>query len=238
MELGKYLEERVANWDGLSRWEKSELGKDLRRAGLSYGEVMALIPVKKSTLATWCRKVRLTDEQYQAIDIRRTPLPGRDLRGKKYTTQTPRRREIALLQAEASLEALHLVRDPFWVAGVCMYWGEGSKATRQLSMANADPAALRMFKSWATRFLPPDDGWRARLNLHADNDELAGRKWWADQLGVALEDFTKTYIKPDGTGHRKNYLPYGVCTLIKRRGTNAYVITMSWIEFLQTQFGN
>ena len=119
-----------------------------------------------------------------------------------------------------------------------MYWGEGSKATRQLSMANADPAALRMFKSWSTKYLPPNDGWRARLNLHADNDELAARKWWSSQVDVKLGDFTKTYIKPDGTGHRKNHLPYGVCTMIKRRSTDAYVITMSWIEFLQTHFGN
>ena len=55
--------DRIDRWDSLSRWERSELGKDLRRSGLSYGEIMELIPVKKSTLATWCRDVALTDEQ-------------------------------------------------------------------------------------------------------------------------------------------------------------------------------
>jgi len=52
------------------------------------------------------------------------------------------------------------------------------------------------------------------------------------------DDFTKTYIKPDGTGHRKNHLPYGVCTLTKRRSADAHIMTMMWIEFLQEQFGN
>lgn len=238
MRLEEPILERVGNWVGLSRWERAELGRDLRRAGLSYGEIMELIDVKKSTLATWCREVRLTSGQLQAIRLRRTPLPGRNLKGEPYTTQRPRRQEIELIGAQALLEAEHLVNDPLWTAGVSLYWGEGSKATRQLSMANADPAALRMFKRWATRYLPPDDGWRARLNLHADNNEEEARRWWSAQLGVPLQDFTKTYIKPDGTGHRKNHLRYGVCTLIKRRGTDAYIITLAWIEFLQARFGN
>jgi hypothetical protein len=238
MELEEHLLKRVRNWEKLSRWERSELGRDLRTLGLSYGEIMDLIPVKKSTLATWCRDVRLTAGQLQDIRIRRTPKPGMNLQRKPYTTQRPRRREIEMIRAQAILEAEHLVNQPFWTAGVSMYWGEGSKATRQLSMANADPAALRMFKRWSSKYLPPNDGWRARLNLHADNDERAAREWWSNQVDVALEDFTKTYIKPDGTGHRKNHLPYGVCTLIKRRSTDAYVITMAWIEFLQRHYGN
>ena len=67
MELGNEFRARIEEWDGLSRWERSELGKDVRRVGLSYGEIMDLIPVKKSTLATWFRDVRLTQEQWAAI---------------------------------------------------------------------------------------------------------------------------------------------------------------------------
>ncbi|MFQ5524037.1 MAG: hypothetical protein ACE5F5_10730 [Acidimicrobiia bacterium] len=76
MEVGKELRARIDTWDSLSRWERSELGRDLRRAGLSYGEIMDLIPVKKSTLATWCNSVRLTEEQIEAIKKRRAPKPG------------------------------------------------------------------------------------------------------------------------------------------------------------------
>jgi hypothetical protein len=56
MTVGAAFQERVDSWDSLSRWERAELGRDLRRLGLSYGEIMELIPVKKSTLATWCRR--------------------------------------------------------------------------------------------------------------------------------------------------------------------------------------
>ena len=109
MELEAVLLERVETWERLSRWEKSELGKDLRRAGLSYGEIMGLIPVKKSTLATWCRDVKLTEEQLAAIRVRNPALPGIPR-----NTQRKRHREIELITAQAALEAIHLQDDPFW----------------------------------------------------------------------------------------------------------------------------
>jgi hypothetical protein len=232
MELEGSVLERVRTYESMSRWEKSELGRDLRRLGLSYGEVMELIPVKKSTLATWCREVTLTEEQIEAIRERR-PSP---VRGVPRNTQRKRHREVELIAAQAALEAEHLVDDPFWTAGVSLYWGEGSKTVRRLAMANADPAALRMFKRWSESYLPPNHGWRARLNLHADNDEPAAREWWSAQVEVPLADFTKTYVKP-GTGHRKNHLPFGVCTLVKRKSADAFIATMAWVEFLQGRLG-
>lgn len=232
MQLEVAILERARAYESLSRREKSELARDLRRLGLSYGEIMDLIPVKKSTLATWCRDIWITDEQIEAIKVR-TGQPV----GQPRDTQWKRQREVALIAAQAALEAEHLVADPFWTAGVSLYWGEGSKTIRRLTMANADPAALRMFKRWSERYLPPNLGWRAKLNLHADNDEVAAREWWSAEVEIPLTDFTKTYVKPDGTGHRKNHLPHGVCTLVKRKSADAFIVTMAWIEFLQVEFG-
>ncbi|HXV70220.1 MAG TPA: hypothetical protein VEB69_02345 [Acidimicrobiia bacterium] len=73
----------------MSRWERSELARELRRLGLSYGEIMELIPVQKSTLATWCPDVVLGAGQIEAIKMRRAPNlePQRD-------TQWRRRQQI------------------------------------------------------------------------------------------------------------------------------------------------
>jgi hypothetical protein len=193
---------------------------------------MDLIPVKKSTLATWCREVELTEEQIAALKLRRPPIPGvpRD-------TQRKRRREIELIRAQAALKAIHLLQEPLWTAGVSLYWGEGFKTQSTLGMANADPHALRLFIRWADAYLPPLNGYRARLNLHADNDEEAARQWWSEQIDLPLGDFTKTFIKPDGTGHRKNYLPYGVCLVSKRRSADAFHTAMAWVGFLQISLG-
>lgn len=44
--------------------------------------------------------------------------------------------------------------------------------------------------------------------------------------------FTKSFIKPAGTGHRKNHLPHGVCRACMRRSADAWHRTMGWIDAL------
>ncbi|MCH6580624.1 MAG: hypothetical protein IH802_09725, partial [Nitrospinae bacterium] len=57
------LIERAGEWDELHRWERSELGKELRRLGLTQGEIRELIPVPKATLSYWCQEIDLTQNQ-------------------------------------------------------------------------------------------------------------------------------------------------------------------------------
>ncbi len=136
---GDRFYDRIASWDYMSRWERSELGKDLRRLGLSYGEIMDLISVKKSTLATWCRDVMLSEEQYRAIRNRTGSREGipRD-------TNRKRRQQIAEIRERARRRVPILIDDPLWVAGTMLYWAEGAKTPGSLSVANADPRALRL----------------------------------------------------------------------------------------------
>lgn len=232
MEVGAEFRERIASWETLSRWERSELGKDLRSLGLSYGEIMDLIPVKKSTLATWCRDVKLTEEQIEALRLRRPPIPGIPR-----NTQRKRHREIELIRAQARLEAIHLQDDPFWTMGLALYRAEGCKTSRRLEIAHSEPEALRLFMAWIRRFHDPASTFGASLNLHFDNDEPRAKNFWSAELGIGLECFTKTFIKPDGTGHRKNHLAYGVCRVSMRKSTNAFVTTLEWTDFVKETFG-
>ena len=232
MELeGKFLQ-RVGEWESMSRWERSELGRDLRRHGLSYGEIMELISVKKSTLATWCREVKLTEDQIQEIKERRAPEPG-------IPRNTNRRRleEIAQLRAIAREEAQTLIHDPLWIAGVVLYWAEGSKGRNQLSMANTDPRALRLFVRWIRTYVDPSACFSLALHLHEGNDEAAARRYWRQETGLYRANFHKTFIKPKGTGHRKNHLKHGICTVRMRRAADAWNILMEWIDALGVEFG-
>ena len=232
MELETEVLERVGAWESLSQWEKSELGKDLRHLGLSYGEIMELIPVKKSTLATWCRDVRLTTGQIEAIRQRRAQEPGipRD-------TQRKRRLEIEDIRAEAEAMVPVLINDPFWLAGVVLYWAEGAKTRNDLRLANTDPRALRLFIDWVRKFLDPDAGFSLQLHLHEGNDDSDAQAFWRGQTGLDAANFYKTFIKPKGTGHRKNHLPHGVCTVKVRQCADAWQTTMAWIEGLTEWLG-
>jgi hypothetical protein len=226
MELEATILERVRSWERMSRWERSELGRDLRRAGLSYGEIMGLIPIKKSTLATWCRDIDLAPDQIQAIKDRRAPDPGY-----KRNTNPRRRREIEELRARARSQVDSLTGDPLWLAGIILYWAEGAKTRGQVSMANTDPRALRLFVRWARAYLKPA-GFSLHLHLHEGNDEEAARRYWLRATRLFEANFHKTFIKPKGTGHRKNHLEHGICTVKVRRAADAWNIIMAWIDAL------
>ncbi len=225
MEVEVAVLERVRAYEALSRWERSELGKDLRRLGLSYGEIMDLIPVKKSTLATWCRDVALTDEQLERIKDRTAQEPGlpRD-------TQRKRRHEVVELRQRAQASVPDLMKDPLWVAGVTLHWAEGAKTRNHMRLANTDPNALRLFVCWVRTFLDPEAEFSIQLHLHEGNDENAARTYWRTETGLLEANFYKSYIKPAGTGHRKNHIPFGVCTIKVRRCADHWQTTMAWIE--------
>lgn len=227
MDISDDLRAAIARYSGLGRWERAELGRGLRRLGLSYGEILELIPVPKGTLAGWCRDIRLTRDQIAAIKQRRGPASGpRD-------TQWRRRLEVERIRREAISEAEALVADPFWVAGTVLYWGEGSKTKRSLAVANADPRLLRLFVSWCRAYHDPSAEFVMSLHLHAGNDERSARAFWSAELG--FDEYTKTFIKPPGTGHRKNKLPHGVCRVRMRRSTDEWIRTMQWIETLGSE---
>lgn len=232
-EIPEELLRQAAMWEDLHRWERSQLGKALRGLGLTYGEIRKIIPVPKGTLSNWCNGLRLTEEQIAAI---RSRVPSQ--KGIPRNSQWKRREQIASIQTAARGSARLLASDPVWTAGVALYWAEGSKTDRRLAMSNSDPRLLRTFMRWVTAFVNPNPMYAAALNLHADNDEPAGRRYWADQLGIPIAAFTKTHIKPNGTGHRKNTLPHGVCRVSVRCSTDGWITTMEWIDCLAANQGN
>jgi hypothetical protein len=222
----------ISHWDRLSRWERAERGRALRRLGLSYGEIMELIPVPKGTLAGWCRAIVLTPEQQEAIRARTGSWKGvpRD-------TQRKRRAEIERIRADAEEEVSALIQEPLWLAGTVMYWAEGGKTRNSLRMTNSDPSVLRLFIRWVATYLAQEPSFVLHLHLHEGNDDSLAKSHWESELGLNGVDFYKTYIKPRGTGHRKNHLPWGICNVRLRRSADAWIRTSGWVNGLSRVFG-
>jgi hypothetical protein len=217
----------ASNWDSLSRWERAELGRSLRRSGWTYGEIMDLLPVAKGTLAGWCKDIRLSEEQIGAIRAR---VPSQ--KGVPRDTQRRRRAEIDAIRRAGAVDATEKAHDPFWVAGVVMYWAEGTKAKPRLELTNSDPRALRLFISWTRRFHLAEAEFVLELHLHEGNDENAARLFWASALGLVDPPFYATFVKPAGTRHRKNKLVHGVCRVSMSKSSDAFHRTMSWIDVI------
>ena len=193
---------------------------------------MDLIDAKKSTLATWCREVTLTDEQIGAIKKGRAQIPGTPV-----DTNWRRRKEIRELRSVARSLVPELAEDPLWVGGLVLYWAESNKTRNKVGMANTDPRALRLFLWWVRTYVQPDAEFSLQLHLHEGNDEEGAKEYWRSETGLGNSNFVKTFIKPKGTGHRKNHLKHGVCTVRMKCPADAWNIIMEWIDAVALHFG-
>jgi hypothetical protein len=200
---------------------------------MTYGEIMNVLPVGKGTLAYWCKDIRLTEDQIAAIKAR---MPNQ--KGVPRDTNWKRRVAIERIREEALAEVTSLLPDPLWVAGTVLYWGEGFKAQQRVGMANSDPAALRLFIRWIRGYLMEDAEFVCKLNLHYNNNEPAARQFWSENLGLSDAKFYKTFIKPEGTGHRKNHLKHGVCQVSLRRSSDSWHRIAAWIDALRAEWAS
>ena len=220
----------ATRWAVLSRQRRADLGRSLRTLGLMQSEIRKIIPVPKSTLSHWCREVELTPEQIAAIRQR-----GYSQLGAPRDTQRKRRSEIGQIRRLAGERAETLFEDPLFTAGVVLYWAEGAKTQSDLTLSNTDPALLRLFILWVRSYLDVDAEFRLSLHLHEGNDERPAKRYWRRKLSLPTARFTKTYMKPAGTGHRKNRLKHGVCRVRVCRSTDLWHETMAWIDYARDQ---
>ena len=91
-----------------------------------------------------------------------------------------------------------LAMDPFWVAGLVLYWAEGNKTRNKVGMANTDPRALRLFIRWISDHIDPTARFTIQLHLHEGNDEAAAKRYWRSETGLDQANFVKSFIKPKG----------------------------------------
>jgi len=222
------LRARAERWSELKRWERRELGQDLRRLGLSYNEIAGIIPVHDGTLSGWCRDIELTEEQRARLANKRPALAARLAVGQRLRKVAKDRHESFVHAGRA--EARFLSSDPLFIAGVVAYWSEGAKS-REVCFSNSDPDLIRLFISWARRFLGADQSrFSARMHLHAGQDENERREFWARTTGIPLARFGKTFIKPEGSGHRKKVLYNGTVQIRLSKSRNDIERVIGWID--------
>ena len=206
-----------------------ELARRLRREeGAAIGEIAERLKVSKSSVSLWVRDIDLTSEQHEAL-LQRNPAYNRQLSG--WTRMAERRRAQRLAyQADGRRRAR--LRDPGFVAGCMLYWGEGAKERNQLQFTNADPVMSRFFVDFLkTHFGLRSDEIRITCHLYTDHlsNQAAIEQHWLDALGLPRESLRKSVVNrysKYSKRKRVGNLPYGTCRV---------VVSKTWV--IQTLFG-
>ncbi len=152
----------------------------LRRRGLSYSEILKEVSVAKSTLALWLQSVNLSKKQTQRLTEKKL-LSARRGGMARHTAR------IALTQKiyqEARKDIRHLTKRELWLAGVLLYWAEGSKERdssvgTQLKFNNSDPRMVRLFLIWLKEvFNVQEDDIVYELYIHKTGDAQKAIQFW------------------------------------------------------------
>ena len=75
----------------------------------------------------------------------------------------------------------------------------------------------------------PDRKFKAYLNIHSGQDESQIKKFWLDIINLPVSQIGKSYIKKEGTGHRKNIL-YNGTIKIQVCDKNLLYKILGWID--------
>lgn len=82
------------------------------------------------------------------------------------------------------------------IAGLFLYWGEGTKAAPcTVALTNTDPSALKFFVHWLNLLGIKNSQMSVVLHLYSDMDPKKEMEFWSLGLGIPLTRFRKPYIK-------------------------------------------
>ena len=208
---------------------KKELAIELRRKGKSYKEICNFLKVPKSTLSGWLSDLSWSLKIKESLSQEARVITTEKL--KKYNEKRIafwlKWREDA--RKEATIEFASLRKDPLFISGIMLYWGEGdSKPKNPVRIANTDPRMIALYTKFLKKSLKiPSSELRVSNVVYDDLDKDACRNFWSKISGIPLSQFHKTQtIKGI---HPTKRLNYGICSIIiNSRRTKEKFLT--WID--------
>lgn len=197
--------------------EEKQKAQELRKKGLSYGQILQQVKVSKNSISRWCQNILLTEEQ-------KKELVGRKLYGQKkgsiIAAENKRNRRLGLEKEyyeRSKKEIGDLSRREYLIAGIALYTGEGDKGRYKSAFTNSDAKLIKFMVGWFTEFCKvPQEKFRGAIWIHENNDEQEAKRYWSRLTGISEDKFHKTYIaknKTDSKKIRKNIHKYGVFSI-------------------------
>jgi len=171
----------------------------LRKQGKTYSEILAHVPVAKSTLSLWLRDVGLAKAQKQRLTQKRHEA---QLRGGRVKRELRIQRQ-STIQNSARKDIGDISDRELWLIGISLYWAEGSKEKEDrpgagVHFTNSDPRMIKIFLKWLHRVCKVDANqiW-FEVYLHEyhqlrKNDVI---KYWSRELSISPRVFDRIYYK-------------------------------------------
>lgn len=185
----------------------------LRKQGYSYSYIKEQLQVSKSTLSLWLRNYPLSRERINELRA------NSEKRIERFRETWRKKNEVKLkvVYNAQKEKLLPLSQRELLIAGLFLYWGEGSKTIPSVtSLSNTNPKVVKFFLYWLKEVIKVStERIVVRIHLYKDMDQEKEIDYWSKQLKISKTRFRKPYIKETtlrgltfkGFGH-------GTCNLI------------------------
>lgn len=208
----------------------------MRKRGLSYSEIRAHVPVSKSTLSGWLHELPLTRSRINEL---RGNSPVR-IEKFRSTMQKKRSARHSVVYEHAAAKIGRLTKRELYIAGLFLYWAEGTKASRdRVLFTNTDPAMIRFCIAWLNELGIPHGRLRVYLHLYSDMNIKKEIAFWARTLGLPESAFRKPYIKPStrvGAHSYKGRFNHGTCN-VYIGSRDAYEEVLMGLTYIRSLYG-
>jgi hypothetical protein len=189
--------------------ELKEQAKQLRLQGASINQIAKQLKIAKSTASLWTRSITLTPKQIEGLLSREITdeqaiAHGNIFRNKRLAAQNIGRERV-------------YKEDPLYLAGCMLYWGEGNKSKNTVTLANAEPAMLIVFRKFLAKFFQVrNEDITITINCYTDIhsfDEI--KVYWLSKLKLPESCLRKSQInnRPISSKSKMNHSEYGTCYL-------------------------
>ncbi|MCD6429525.1 hypothetical protein J7L09_02430 [bacterium] len=140
------------------------------------------------------------------------------------------------IREEAKKEFISLSRDPLFIAGIALYWGEGDRQMKNglVRLGNTDWRLVYTFIEFLERIAKvPRTKIKLALILYPDLLEEECKRFWSQKCKIPLDQFHKTQFIQGK--HPTKKLPYGICNVVvSSRGLKEKIFT--WIDLFVKEY--
>lgn len=195
-----------------------QIATDLRIKQMkSYSEIRKKLGVPKSTLSYWLKDLPL--EESKIRELQKKGWQKSEASRERYRN-TMRLKKIAKdeeIYKKYITRFKNLSKDVFFVAGLMIYLGEGSKKDyTKIVLTNTDPNIISFFIKWAIEYLGVKrSDFRVQLHLYNNMNLEKELNLWQNKLRIKRSQFYKTSIRKlqAGSFTYRDSVRHGTCSV-------------------------
>ncbi len=199
----------------MARLKDREKALSLRKQEMSYSQIKKILGVSKSTLSDWLRKFPLPEGKIKELQQQGWEKSEASRERFRNTMRRKREKRMEKIYEIQKKLILPLSKREFFIAGLLLYWGEGTKYRRdRLSVSNNDPSVIKFFIYWLNKSLSvPKKNIKVELHLYNDMNINEEMQYWSKILKIPLSQFAHPYIKKTSSRriNHKGGFGHGTC---------------------------